>query len=190
MIKPQHLIFEGVELAGKSFIISKIYDLLEPSLNSNTGLLDGCQWFNCDVGIFGSKQGRPIIINYIKMAKTLRDRHIIFEKFHIADKVYNKIYNNTVLNYKKTEKQLKKLGFKIIFLSVKEDEKIFEQRLSERLKLYPHYKRIAQTPSRYIYQQKIYKETLKNTALPVLEVDSSQLPSEKIIKDIMSWIEK
>jgi len=189
--KPQHLIFEGVELAGKSFIISQIYNLLEPTLSSaNPRLLDGCHWFNCDVGVFGAPEGKDVIKNYLKIAKNLKHKHLIFEKFHIADQVYNKIYNNKDINYNGVEKKLKKLEFKIIFLHINEDEELFKKRLQDRLNLYPHYERIAGTPKDYIKQQKIFAEYIKKSNLPTLTVNSSLLPDEKIIKQIMSWLEK
>lgn len=72
-IKPQHLIFEGVELAGKSFIMSQIYNFLEPTLSSkNKHILDGCHWFNCDVGVFGGPEGKSLIKNYLKIAQDLK----------------------------------------------------------------------------------------------------------------------
>ena len=70
-----HLIFEGAELAGKSWIMSQVYNHLEPKYNSNQGLLDGCHWFNCDVGVFGSEHGRRVIGQYLG---TVRPMHIAF----------------------------------------------------------------------------------------------------------------
>ena len=50
-----HLIFEGAELSGKSWLISQVYNYLEPKYNQSDFILDGCNWFNCDVGIYGTK---------------------------------------------------------------------------------------------------------------------------------------
>ena len=37
-----HLIFEGAELSGKSWIMSQIYNYLEPKYNQSKDILDGC----------------------------------------------------------------------------------------------------------------------------------------------------
>ena len=56
MKNPKHnIIFEGPELVGKSYLMSQIYDYLEPKYNSGGKIMDGCHWFNCDVGIFGTE---------------------------------------------------------------------------------------------------------------------------------------
>lgn len=44
-----HIIFEGAELVGKSYIMSRIYDFLEEKYNKNRNILDGCHWFNSDI---------------------------------------------------------------------------------------------------------------------------------------------
>lgn len=189
--KPQHLIFEGVELAGKSFLMNEIYNILEPTLSSaNPRLLDGCHWFNCDVGVFGSPAGKKLIKNYLKIAQDLKNKHLLFEKFHIADQVYNELYNQKKINYQGIEKKLKKLNFKIIFLYINEDERLFNKRLDDRLKIYPHYQRIAGKFADYIKQQRLFKYYIKKSRLPVLEINSSLLPNENIIKEITSWLTK
>ena len=55
-MKNNHLIFEGCELVGKSYLISKIYDFLEKKYNKNKNILDGCHWINSDIGIFGGEK--------------------------------------------------------------------------------------------------------------------------------------
>lgn len=190
-IKPQHLIFEGVELAGKSFIISQIYNFLEPTLSSkNKHILDGCHWFNCDVGVFGGPEGKSLIKNYLKIAQDLKNKHLLFEKFHIADQVYNKLYNHKEIDYQKIEKKLKELNFKIIFLHINKSRDLFSKRLSDRLKIYPHYKRIASTFPEYIKQQKLFETYIEESSLPVLKINSSILPNDNIIKEIISWLKK
>lgn len=190
-IKPQHLIFEGVELAGKSFIMSQIYNFLEPTLSSkNKHILDGCHWFNCDVGVFGGPEGKSLIKNYLKIAQDLKNKHLLFEKFHIADQVYNKLYNHKEIDYQKIEKKLKELNFKIIFLHINKSRDLFSKRLSDRLKIYPHYKRIASTFPEYIKQQKLFETYIEESSLPVLKINSSILPNDNIIKEIISWLKK
>ncbi len=182
-----HLIFEGAELTGKSFIISKIYDYLEKKYNSHPKILNGCHWFNCDVGIFGSAEGRRCIDEYIKMLEILKGKNVLFEKFHLTDMVYNKLYNNRQIDYSKQERKLKKLNAKIILFKVK-NKGVFENRIQDRLNLYPHYARILQTPDDYWQQQKLYLRFIKKSQLAYLIIDSSKLPNERIIAEILSWI--
>jgi len=191
-VAPHHLIFEGAELTGKSYIISQIYDWLEKKYSSKDypHLLDGCFWLNSDIGVFGLPVGKKIIANYLKLAQNLKNYNLIFEKFHITDQVYNSLYNQLTIDYRQVEKELKILGFKIIFLQIKEDEKIFANRLKDRLDLYSHYERIAQTPVEYLKQQTEYKKFMAKSSLPVLTVDSTKLPNHKIIKEILTWLKE
>ena len=88
MSNNHQLIFEGAELVGKSFVMSQIYDYLEQKYNTQPKILDGCHWFNCDVGIFGTPYGKPVIDRYIQLLEVLADKNVLFEKFHLTDKVY------------------------------------------------------------------------------------------------------
>ena len=185
---PPFLIFEGAELSGKSFIMSQIYNHLEPKYNTGGRRLNGCVWFNTDVGIYGGKHSALVMERFIDIAEHITDRPVMFEKFHISDIVYFNIYKNQKIQYNEYEKRLKKLNAKIIFCSIDEDEALFEHRLKDRLNLYPHYIKIAQTPKEYIAQQQIYKQIIKKSSLPVLPINSSVLPNDKIIKDIINWI--
>lgn len=187
-----HLIFEGAELTGKSFIISQVYNFLEKKYSSTTYpyLLDGCFWINADIGIFGTPNGKKMINNYINQTKILNNYNIIFEKFHITDQVYSLLYRKKKINYKNIEKKLKKLNFKIIYLTILPDKQLIAKRLKERLKLYPHYNRIKQSAGQYIQQQKLYEKIIQKTTLPVLKIDSSILPNEKIINQILKWLKE
>lgn len=184
-----HLIFEGCELAGKSYLMAQIYDYLEKKYNQNKNLLDGCHWINCDVGVFGTSNGKFFIDKYIEILKKLKDKNVIFEKFHISDAVYQKIYNDKTVDYKKEEKLLLSLGAKIIFLKVEPSEELFAQRLKDRLSLYPHYERIAKKPQWYINQQKEYLKIIQKTKLPYLEIDTTKLPTNNW-KKILTWIKE
>lgn len=87
-----HIIFEGAELSGKSYLMSQVYNYLEPKYNNNGGVLDGCHWLNCDVGIYGTKHGKSVIKNYMGIAKELKDKNLLFEKFHVSDIIYNRLH--------------------------------------------------------------------------------------------------
>jgi len=187
---PHHLIFEGTELTGKSYVISEIYDALEKKYSSQKfpNLLDGCHWFNTDVGVYGSELGGKILDGYLRIAETLKNRNIIFEKFHITDQVYSNLYSRFCPDYRALEKKLSALNFKIIYLEVDPDIEIFKKRLADRLELYPHYDRIAQQPADYLKQQVTYQKFIAGTSLPVLKVNTSKLPNLQIINNILQWL--
>ena len=184
---PHHLIFEGPELSGKSYLMHGVYDFLEVKYNQNRGILDGCHWFNCDVGIFGTEHSRFCIEKYVEMLEEMKEKNVLFEKFHISDIVYQQLYNNKVVMYDYIEKGLQDLNVKIILCTVSPETAIFEKRIEDRLKLYPHYQRILKDPEWYIEQQKKYKEEISRTNLEYLEVDMTEIPNLKS-DEILSWI--
>lgn len=185
---PQHIIFEGAELTGKSWLMSEIYNYLEPKYNHSKTVLDGCHWFNCDIGIFGTPNGKPIIDNYLKIFKTLKNKNIIVEKLHLADLIYNRLHNKKEINYKQIEKALKDLNFKIILCTFPEDKKLISKRIKDRLNLYPHYSRILQTPDWYINQQREYLKEIKNTKLPYFIIEAKTLPDKTLSEKILKWL--
>lgn len=187
-MKPHHLIFEGAELAGKSWLMSQLYDRLEAKYNQSGYLLDGCHWFNCDVGVYGSKHGRPIIKSYLKIFTELKNNNLLAEKFYLADIVYNRLHRRQEINYQDIEQQLKKLGFKIILITLPLDKKIIKERIAGRLKLYPHYERILRQPDWYIKQQEEYLKEIKKTVLPYLIVEAKKLPDDNLTNKILKWL--
>lgn len=187
-MKPHHLIFEGPELAGKSWLMSQIYDRLELKYNQSGCLLDGCHWFNCDVGVYGSKHGKPVISSYLKIFAELKNNNLLAEKFHLSDIVYNRLHRRKEINYLNIEKQLKKLGFKIILVTMPADKKIVQARINGRLKLYPHYERILRKPDWYIEQQKEYLKEIRKTSLPYLIIETKKLPDNNLTNKILKWI--
>ena len=107
----QHLIFEGAELSGKSWVMAQIYKRLEPAGATSSDVLNGCYWFNCDLGFFGTAPAGKILKNYLKIFKTLKDKNIILEKFQVSAAVYGDLYDSPLNHFKKIEKRLKKLNF-------------------------------------------------------------------------------
>jgi thymidylate kinase len=184
----QHIIFEGAELAGKSWLMSRVYDYLESKYNKNRVILDGCHWFNCDVGVFGTHHGQPIIKHYLQILKELENKNLLLEKFHLSDIVYNRLHLKEKIDYKIIEKELLKLNFKIILVIFPEDKNILKKRIVDRLKLYPHYERILRSPEWYIKQQKEYLKEIKKTKIPYLVVETKKLPDENLIQEILSWM--
>jgi hypothetical protein len=185
-----HLIFEGAELTGKSWLMSQIYGYLEPKYNKSDFVLDGCHWFNCDIGIYGTDHGRPVIKSYLKIFRELKNHNLLVEKLHLSDIVYNRLHRKKEINYRDIERQLKKLRFKIILITLPPDKKIIQARINDRLKLYPHYKRILRRPEWYIEQQRQYLKEIKKTSLPYLIIKTSRLPDKKLTKKILNWIDE
>ena len=182
------LIVEGAELTGKSYVISQVYEYIEQRYNTDPRFLNGCHWFNCDVGIFGGSYGRLCIEKYVELAEALRDRHLIFEKFHITDAAYHQLYKHSIMNYADIEKRLTLVGAKVLFCSIEASEELFARRLSDRIGLYPHYRRIAKEPREYIQQQQEYQSLIQQSTLPVLTVDTTTLPNPEAVKKIIDWL--
>jgi len=183
-----HLIFEGPELAGKSWLMSRIYDYLEPKYNNNRLVLDGCHWFNCDVGVYGTENGMPIIGHYLKIFKELKKKNLLVEKFHLSNLVYNRLHRKIENNYQLVEKNLLALNFKIVLVVFPEDKALLKKRINDRIKLYPHYERILREPDWYIGQQREYIKELKKSLLPSLIIETNKLPDESLVKKIFHWI--
>lgn len=183
-----HLIFEGAELSGKSFLMSGVYDFLEKKYNKNKTVLDGCHWLNTDIGIFGTNLGKPCIEKFTEILEIIKAKNVMFEKFHISDIVYSRLHRHVEVPYAKIEQTLKSLGAKIVLCQFPENEKLIQKRLNDRLSLYPHYKRIAHNPQWYIVQQQEYQKEINKTVLPHITVDLSHLPDPKAVNKILEWM--
>lgn len=189
MNKPKHnIIFEGAELSGKSYLMNQVFNVLEPKYNSGGKILDGCHWFNCDVGLFGTKFGSIVLEKYLELMESINDTNVMVEKFHLTEAVYQKLYNQKDFDFSQLEDKLSKLNTKIILLTFKEDTALLEQRLQDRLNLYPHYARIAQTPADYIKQQQLYIKLVKKSKLDYQIFDSSILPNDQVVNQILSFL--
>ena len=184
----KHLIFEGAELSGKSWLMSQIYNYLEPKDNKSGYVLDGCHWFNADNGVFGTENSRGVIDGYIKIFESLKNNNIIVEKFTLADEIYQKLHREKEYDYRDVNKKLKELDFKIILIVFPDDKKILEARIQDRLNLYPHYKKILQNVDWYINQQNMYKEKIEKCGLPYLIIDTNILPDQTLVDKIIDWI--
>lgn len=183
-----HLIFEGAELAGKSWLMSRVYDYLEPKYNRNKSTLDGCHWFNCDVGVFGGEHGRQVIAQYCNIFQELENTNLLVEKLHLSDLVYNRLLKKIEVDYFPLEKKLQDLDFKIILCTFPEDESLIKKRIAGRLSLYPHYGRILHEPGWYINQQREYLKEIKKTLLPSLVIETVRLPDDSLTEKILKWI--
>ena len=182
------IIFEGAELAGKSWLMSQVYNHLEPKYSTGGKILDGCHWFNCDVGIFGTKYGQIALEKYLELIESLKEANVMLEKFHLSEAVYQKLYHDKDFDVTKIEARLKNLGAKIIMVTFAEDEELIEKRLQDRLNLYPHYDRIAQNPADYIEQQQLFLKLIEKSQLEYLIIDASRLPNDGLIEDILQFL--
>ena len=182
------IIFEGAELSGKSWLMSQIYDFLEPKYNTGGKILDGCHWFNCDVGIFGTKYGQIALEKYLELVENLAKANVMLEKFHLSEAVYQKLYNKQNFDFKAIEERLKKLDAKIILVTFPENEELIKARLQDRLNLYTHYNRIAQEPKDYIQQQQLFLQFIKQSKLENIIIEAQQLPDENLVEQILQFI--
>lgn len=183
-----HIIFEGAELAGKSYLMSQVFNRIEPKYNSGGHILDGCHWFNCDVGLFGTAYGQVTLQKYLELLEALANTNVLIEKFHFSEAVYQKLYHNQQTDFSALEKRLKKIGVKIVLVTFDEDEDLLKKRLEDRLRLYPHYTKIAQEPAAYIRQQRLHLALLDHSQLEHHIVNASQLPNDRLVAEVLDWL--
>lgn len=186
---PVRLIFEGPELAGKSWVMSRVYDRLEATHNLSRVLLDGCHWFNADIGVWGAPEGRAVLNGYLKIFAALSDRNLLVEKFHLTHRVNRRLLFQRTIGVAAIEHRLAALGFKIVHLRLPADEAVIKARLADRLRLYPHYARIAHEPAWYLrVQQPAFDRAVKSSQLPALTLDTATFPDETLPEKILVWI--
>ncbi|MFA5183932.1 MAG: hypothetical protein WC456_00215 [Patescibacteria group bacterium] len=183
-----HLIFEGAELAGKSWVMSQIYHDLEPRAAASANVLDGCYWLNCDLGFFGTELAAPMVQNYLEIFRTLHGKNLLIEKFSLSAQVYSELYGAGSIDRPAIEKELGKSGFRTILLTFPEDQALIQDRLDDRLRLYPDYRRIAKAPEFYIRQQRLYLERAKDSFLDYLVLEVEKFPDERAVAQIKAWI--
>ncbi|MDP3962911.1 MAG: hypothetical protein Q8Q39_00215 [bacterium] len=180
-----HLIFEGAELTGKSSTIHGVWDFLEQKYNSGSGIMDGCVWFNADVGIFGTPDGPGLIGSYLNAIRKLAHKNIILEKFHLTDLVYSAGAHARA--FARAERVLRDLDFKIILTEGADDAELFARRLCERIGSMQSYARVARSPQEYVRMQGVYRSYLRKSSLPHLVVDNTILPNENHAR-ILKWL--
>lgn len=184
----QQVIFEGAELSGKSYLISQVFNRIEAKYNSGGQVLDGCHWFNCDVGLFGTAYGQVTLEKYLALFEALAGTNVLIEKFHFSEAVYQKLYHNRQTDFSALEKRLKNLGAKIVLVTFDEKEDLLKKRLEDRLRLYPHYAKIAQAPAAYIAQQRLHLELLSQSQLEHHIINASQLPNDQLGEEVLEFL--
>lgn len=182
-----HLIFEGAELSGKSFLMSQVYPILETAGSSPENFLDGCFWINCDIGVMGGDYGEPMLKKYVEIADILKDRSIMFEKLHLTDMVYRTMNGKPLPDYSEIETKLVSLGFKIVLTTFNQHEDLIKVKLADRLSQFPHYEKIARDPEFYFRQQELYKEFIKKSRLPYIEINLHNYSPDEI-KPLFDWL--
>lgn len=176
-------------MSGKSWIMSQIYNYLEPKYNQGKGVMDGCHWFNADNGVFGTDNSRGVLEGYLKIFEALNNRNIIVEKFFLADKIYHRLHHNQEFEYDDIENRLIEMNFKTVFITFPEDVDILKKRIQDRLNLYPHYASILQDPEWYIRQQQEYRREIEKSRLPHFIAETNVLPDDGLIQRILEWVE-
>ena len=183
------IIVEGAELTGKSFIISQLYRALQPRFQTHPHILNGCHWFNNDVGLLGDVSGERLLEHHTNLIESLPDRLIILEKFHLSHAIYAEIYSGADFRYNSLESRLAERGAVLLLCALESADAIWQQRLAERLRLYPHYGRIAQKPAGYQQQQELYQQRFDSSQLPKKRLDTTHLPNDQLITSTLRWLE-
>lgn len=184
------IIFEGAELSGKSWLMSQVYNFLEPKYNSGGKILDGCHWFNCDVGLFGTQYGQVALEKYLQLVEAMPEANLMLEKFHLSEAVYQKMYHQKDFDFSLLEGRLKKLDSKLILVTFPEDEALLAARIEDRLRLWPHYAKILQKPEDYIKQQQVFLEFLAKSKLEHLIIQTNQLPDDNLVSEILNFLKE
>jgi len=188
-MRKHHLIlFEGVEMGGKSFLMAQIYDELEKRYNRTGKVLDGCAWFNADVGVFGTERGEEYINQKMELLKLIDDRPVIVEKFHLSDTVYNRMHNEIEKEYAAVEDYLLAMGAKLVLMEVEPQADLFAKRLAERLKSFSHYERIANEPEWYVRMSSEYAKEYDRSRLPKMKVNMTEIGDSDAWKKVLKWI--
>ncbi len=187
MSTSHHLIFEGAELSGKSFLMSQVYPILESASSSPENFLDGCFWINSDIGVMGGEFGEAMLKKYVEIADILKDRSIMFEKLHLTDMVYRTLSGKSLPDYSHIENVLAELNFKIVLTTFNQQEDLIKVKLADRLSHFPHYENIAREPEYYFRQQELYKEFVKKSRLPHIEINLHTYSAEEI-KPLFDWL--
>ncbi len=168
--------------------MSQVYPKLEKTNQTSPDFMDGCFWFNCDLGFFGGEYGESMIHKYLEMVEILQDKPILLEKFHLTDLVYRKQHSRTVPDYSQVETSLLALDFGVVLTTFPENPSVLEKRLEDRMALYPHYQRVAKDPSFYIDQQALYREIVNQSALSHIEIELKDFSPEEVSK-VLAWTE-
>lgn len=184
------VIFEGVELAGKSWLMAEVYNELEKINNKSGKILDGCAWLNVDVGVLGSEKGFDYILKKMQILEVLDDRPVLLEKFHLSDIVYNRLYRGEEVGdmYDEIAYEFEEMGIKLILTDVAGDKKLFAKRLTERIKGVPHYTRIAKNVDWYLKAREEYIKEFERSNLDKLRVDLTKIPNEEVVREVLRWI--
>jgi thymidylate kinase len=188
MRKHHLVIFEGVEMGGKSALMARVYDELEKKYNQTGKVLDGCAWFNADVGVFGTPMGRDYIDQKIELLKVVNDRPVIVEKFHLSDVVYNRMHHDLEKEYAEVEDYLLGMGAKLVLVEVKPSVELFAKRLEERLQSVEHYERIAKEPKWYLEMNEEYLKEYEKSRLPKMKVDMTDVLNDEAWRKVMQWM--
>ncbi len=110
----------------------------------------------------------------------------IVDRFHISTQVFQKTVYKKDYDFNWLEARLNKLGFHLIFCTRTSES--FQEARIERLK-------VSGNPSQYddlnlfIDEQKMFREFMKKSILPTLELDISNNDIKTAVEKIADWME-
>jgi hypothetical protein len=111
----------------------------------------------------------------------------IVDRFHISTKAHQIQYHNKEYDFKWIEERLLALGFHLVFCNRTPES--FDAARAERLK-------VSGKPEQYddlslfIEEQKLMKRLVKESILPVLELDVSDNNIPNMVEKIADWLEQ
>jgi hypothetical protein len=111
----------------------------------------------------------------------------IVDRFHLSTKLYQQQVFARIINFDWLEDRLKKLNFRLIFVSRSPDS--FEKALQKRLQ-------VSGNPAQYkdlnvfIQEQAAYRKLFQDSVLKKFEVDISDNQINRVAEQIADWLEE
>jgi len=111
----------------------------------------------------------------------------IIDRFHLSTQLYQQQFFGRKINFDWLEARLKKLDFRLIFLSRSAES--FEAALKKRLQ-------VSGNPAQYkdlnvfIHEQEVYRKLIQKSVLRTCEVDISDNQTDRAVDRIADWLEE
>jgi thymidylate kinase len=111
----------------------------------------------------------------------------LIDRFYLSTQLYQQTVNGKTYDFKWLDNGLKDLNFHLVLCSRTPES--FQAALEKRLK-------VSGNPSqyrdlqKYIDEQELYRELVKQSSLPVFEVDISDNNIHRAVDKITDWMKK
>ncbi len=121
---------------------------------------------------------------WLDLIKVQNDRFWVIDGFHLATKIYQKVYNNFDFDVKWIEERLKESDFKLVLC--KREESSFQRVIEENEKLNEEEKQIKISNLRK--EQIAFEEEFEKSTLEKRIIDVSHGNFKKSSNEIASWL--